>query len=160
MLTTRPWPDSRSAGSSAWVTRTRPSTFTSYIRAQSVRSASATPAASNAPPALFTSTSSRGPTAFASAATEAASVTSQATAKPPISSARAVIRSSRRAAQTTRKPSPASARAVAAPIPLLAPVTTAVRSLMRPSVGRRNRGRIPGVSPEATNSARVKEGVA
>ncbi len=64
-------------------------------------------------------------------------MTSQATAMPPISSARAVIRSSRRAAQTTWKPSPASARAVAAPIPLLAPVTTAVRgSLMRPSVGR------------------------
>jgi hypothetical protein len=44
-----------------------------------------------------------------------------------ISSASAVIRSWRRAAHTTAYPSPARARAVAAPIPLLAPVTTAVR---------------------------------
>ena len=38
-----------------------------------------------------------------------------------------MIRSSRLAAQTTWKPSAARARAVAAPMPLLAPVTTAVR---------------------------------
>ena len=48
------------------------------------------------------------------------------------------MRSVRRAAQTTRKPCAARARAVAAPMPLEAPVTTAVRDwvlsmLMRPS---------------------------
>ncbi len=57
-------------------------------------------------------------------------MTSHGTARPPISAARDSIRSVRRAAQTTSKPSPASDRAVAAPIPLLAPVTTAMRGLM------------------------------
>ena len=38
------------------------------------------------------------------------------------------MRSVRRAAQNTWKPAPASIRAVAAPMPLLAPVTTALRS--------------------------------
>ena len=54
-------------------------------------------------------------------------MTSQATAVPPISAASSSIRSARRAAHTTWNPSPASARADAAPMPLLAPVTTAVR---------------------------------
>ena len=52
---------------------------------------------------------------------------SQLTATPPISAASSSMRSVRRAAHTTRKPSSASARAVAAPMPLEAPVTTAVR---------------------------------
>ena len=55
-------------------------------------------------------------------------MTSQVTAVPPISAASASIRSARRAAQKTRNPAAASIRAVAAPIPLLAPVTTAVRT--------------------------------
>jgi len=42
-------------------------------------------------------------------------------------SARAASRSARRAPRTSSKPEPASRRAVAAPIPLLAPVTTATR---------------------------------
>ena len=54
-------------------------------------------------------------------------MTSQATAVPPISAASASIRSARRAAQITWNPASASDRAVAAPMPLLAPVTTAVR---------------------------------
>src|SRR5690606_27301376 len=61
--------------------------------------------------------------------TSSAEVTSQPTAVPPISSASAAMRSRRRAAHTTCKPSRASARAVAAPMPLLAPVTTAMRRL-------------------------------
>ena len=57
---------------------------------------------------------------------------------PPISAASASTRSARRAAQNTWKPSAASCRAVAAPIPLLAPVTTAVRVSMGPILpGRR-----------------------
>ena len=47
-----------------------------------------------------------------------------------VSAASAASRSSRRAAATTLKPSAASRRAVAAPIPLDAPVTTAMRSAM------------------------------
>jgi hypothetical protein len=74
---------------------------------------------------LFTSTSTCGPAAAASDCTDVSEVTSQVTARPPISRASAPIRSVRRAAHTTRKPSPARARAVAAPMPLLAPVTTA-----------------------------------
>ena len=85
-------------------------------------------AASNAPPALLTSTSSRGPTAAASAATDGGVgdvAGHRRGRRSPAASGS--IRSARRAAQTTWKPSAASARAVAAPIPLLAPVTTAVR---------------------------------
>src|SRR3954470_18210260 len=133
MLTTSPPPSARRAGSRAWVTRTIPRAFRSNIRAQSATSASSTVAASTAPPALLTSTSTLS-TAAASARTESSSVTSHTTAAPPISAASSSIRSWRRAAQTTWNPSPASARAVAAPMPLLAPVTTAVRG-MGPPVG-------------------------
>ncbi|MDT4884654.1 hypothetical protein FQZ97_1208160 [compost metagenome] len=93
-------------------------------------SAAETGASPIAPPALLTRTSSRGPTAAASAATDASEVTSHTTARPPISAASASIRSARRAAQTTSKPARARWRAVAAPIPLEAPVTTAMRVLM------------------------------
>ena len=86
--------------------------------------------APKAPPALLTSTCSTGPTRSASAATDARSVTSHAVATPPISSASVSIRSVRRAAQCTRKPSAARRRAVAAPMPLLAPVTRAIRRLL------------------------------
>ena len=108
------------------MTRTRPRTLTSYIQRQSSRSASSTRSAPTAPPALLTSTWQVG-TAAARAATESASWTSQLTATPPISAASSSMRSVRRAAHTTRKPSAARARAVAAPMPLEAPVTTAVR---------------------------------
>ena len=53
-------------------------------------------------------------------------MTSSAMARAPICSASASSRSVRRAATTTSNPSAASRRAVAAPMPLLAPVTTAV----------------------------------
>src|SRR4051794_11499634 len=132
MLTTSPPPSARRAGSRAWVTRTMPRAFRSNIRAQSATSASSTVAASTAPPALLTSTSTLS-TAAASARTESSSVTSHTTAVPPISRASSSIRSWRRAAQTTWNPSPASARAVAAPMPLLAPVTTAVRGMGPPA---------------------------
>src|SRR5690348_1937636 len=90
-----------------------------------------------APPALLTRTCSVSPPAAASSATEAREVTSQVTAVPPTSPASAATRSARRAAHHTAYPSRASARAVAAPIPLLAPVTTAVRRLTRLILPRR-----------------------
>ncbi len=113
------------------MTRSTPSTFTSNIVCQSAGSAVEIGSAPTAPPATLTSNEHDG-TACASAATESASVTSTTIARPPISSATAPRRSARRAAQTTSKPSCARRRAVAAPMPLLAPVTTAVR---RPGVG-------------------------
>ncbi len=118
------------------MTRSTPSTFTSYIRVQSPGSADSTGSSPIAPPALLTRTSRRpaavepgdsDATAAARPATDSGSVTSQATAVPPISAASASSRSTRRAAQTTENPAAARARAVAAPMPLLAPVTTAVR---------------------------------
>src|SRR5579872_2409877 len=93
----------------------------------------ATVSAPMAPPALATRTSqrSRDP---ARASTAGRSVTSSrcASACPPrslICFATSSIRSVRRAASTTKYPASASLAAVAAPIPLLAPVTTAVRCM-------------------------------
>src|SRR4051794_12578061 len=121
-----PSPPATSAGSSARVTCRRPITFTSYIRRQSSASACATGSAPKAPPALLTSRLRVSPTLPASPATDAGSVTSQVTGVPPISAASSSTRSARRAAQNTWNPASASFRAVAAPMPLLAPVTTAV----------------------------------
>src|SRR3954453_5822539 len=129
MSTMCPSPLAISAGNSAFVTRTTPSTLTSYIHCQSSMLASAIGSTPSAPPALFTSTRQPG-TASASAATDSSSRTSRATAWPSISFASASSRSTRRAAQTTSKPSVASLRAVASPIPLLAPVTTATGRLI------------------------------
>ncbi len=72
-------------------------------------------------------------------------MTSQVTATPPISSARASTRSVRRAAQKTLNPASARERAVAAPIPLLAPVTTAVRVVM-PASSLNGSARLTAVS--------------
>jgi hypothetical protein len=83
------------------VTCISPTTFTSYIRRHSSASASATGEEPYAPPALFTRTSSRGPTCSARAATSSSEVTSQRTAVPLSSAASAVTRSSRLAAQKT-----------------------------------------------------------
>src|SRR5690606_15967454 len=81
--------------------------------------------------ALFTTTSSRPCSSTVdrtSAATAAGSVTSQPTPRQPGSSAAvAAAWSGSRSARTTRAPCPARVRAMAAPIPLAAPVTTAVR---------------------------------
>src|SRR5512139_2012576 len=126
-----------SAGRSALVTLRRPITFTSYIARQSSGSDSATGCDPNAPPALLTRTCSVGPTFAASADTSSVEVTSQRTAVPSISAASSWTRSARRAAQTTWYPSAARRRAVAAPIPLLAPVTTAVFWMLSRSVGMR-----------------------
>src|SRR4051794_12759849 len=123
-----------SAGINALVTRTTPSTLTSYIHCQSSMLVSAIGSRPSAPPALLTSTRHSG-VASASAATDASSRTSTATARPSISLASASSRSSRRAAQTTSKPSAASLRAVASPIPLLAPVTTATGRLIQCTSG-------------------------
>ena len=132
-MTMVPAPDASSAGSSAWVTRSVPSTFTSYIHCQSPTEPDSTGSRPRAPPALLTSRVT-GPGAAAAAAaspaTDSSEVTSQATAValPPaasISATRSASRSVRRAAASTWKPSAASRRAVAAPIPLDAPVTIA-----------------------------------
>jgi hypothetical protein len=66
-------------------------------------------------------------TVVASESTDAWWVTSHSTAVAfPISLTRVSSRSTRRAAATTWKPSATRRRAVAAPIPLDAPVTTAI----------------------------------
>src|SRR3954467_12328268 len=147
-----PAPDASSAGSRARVTCTRPITLTSYIWRHSSLTASATGPEPNAPPALLTSTSRRSPTAAARAAADSSEVTSVATAVPPISSATAPIRSTGRAARKTWKPASASRRAVAAPIPLLAPVTTAV--LMAVILHRRPPGPATGVRRSARGGVR------
>ena len=120
----------RSSGSSARVIRSVPSTFTSNIHCHPAGSPSATGSMPTAPPALLTSTSQPS-SAAANSSTDAWSVTSSRTGRAPISPASSASRSSRRAATTTEKPSATSRRAVAAPMPLLAPVTTAIPG-MRP----------------------------
>src|ERR1044072_8192538 len=125
-VTISPSPDPTRAPSRARVIRIVPITFASYIQRHCSSSASATGSRPRAPPAVVRSRSQRGRRA-AKASPESGWVTSRAIASAaPISSAISSRRSSRRAPRTTRNPSPASARAVAAPIPLDAPVTTAV----------------------------------
>src|SRR5581483_8247481 len=89
-------------------------------------SASATGSRPRAPPALLTSTAHSG-TWAANASTDAVSVTSNASGRAPRGPATSRNRSIRRAPTTTSKPSFTRRAAVAAPMPLLAPVTTAVR---------------------------------
>ena len=121
-----PSPLRSSAGSSAFVTLITPITFVSNMPRQFSSSASATGSRPSAPPALLTSTESSG-SVFARSATESGSVTSSRSALPPTSLATSSQRSSRLAAATTSKPAAASDLTVAAPIPLLAPVTKATR---------------------------------
>ncbi len=123
-MTTWPSPEATSAGSRARVIRSVPSTFVSNIQRHASTSASATGSSPFAPPALLTSTRQSG-TAATKASTESWSVTSRRSAVPSTSAATAAQRSTLRAPSTTAKPDAASARAVAAPMPELAPVTTA-----------------------------------
>src|ERR1700688_1392489 len=115
------------------------STLASHIVRQSSSRASAIGSSPWAPPALLSSRWTRA-TRAASAVTLAASATSRisatASAAPAalISRARSRSRSSRRAPRTTWKPAAASARALAAPIPELAPVTTAIFASCKASV--------------------------
>ncbi|SKZ36262.1 Uncharacterised protein [Mycobacteroides abscessus subsp. abscessus] len=106
-----------------------PITFTSSIRRHSSRSASSNGAASIAP-ALATTRSGapmRSVTSSNAAATARGSLTSVAMARPSNSSATSVSLSIRRPSSATRAPRAASVLAVAAPIPVPAPVTTAMR---------------------------------
>ena len=138
----------RSSGSSALVTRFRASTLTSNIHAQSSMDDASTESRPFAPPALFTSACS-GPVAARwsrSASTSAWSVRSATNTDAPVSSASARSRSSRRATPTTSHPAARSARTVAAPIPELAPVTTARSTSMRPIAGARPGRRAPSAS--------------
>src|SRR5215211_3752619 len=130
-LTMWAWGAARSRGRKLRVTRSSPTTLMSTVACQSSSRASATGSRPTPVPALLTSRSAwpwRSPTAAAKASTEAGSVTSRARVVAPTSSARAWRRSVRRAPATTWKPALASRRALAAPIPLDAPVTTAIRS--------------------------------
>src|SRR5579875_298487 len=125
---------SRSRGSSALVTRFVAMTFASNIHRQSSTSPASTLSRPRAPPALFTSVVS-GPPARTSAArrsTASASVRSATTKSHPVSAASAASRSSRRATATTSQPCSRNRRTVAAPMPVLPPVTTA-REVMHPS---------------------------
>src|SRR5829696_428698 len=131
----------RRSGSSALVTRFRASTLTSNIHAQSSIDDASTESRPFAPPALFTSACT-GPVAARwsrSASTSAWFVRSATKTDAPVSSASARSRSSRRATPTTSQPAARSARTVAAPIPELAPVTTA-RSMFMRSFCRAARG--------------------
>src|SRR5215212_10793181 len=121
----------RSRGRKPRVTRSRPTTLVSSMVCQSWSLPSATGSRPRAVPALLTSRSAwpwRSPTAAVKASTEAGSVTSRGRVVAPTSSARGARRSVRRAPATTWKPARASWRVLAAPIPLEAPVTTAIRS--------------------------------
>jgi hypothetical protein len=113
--------------------RREPMTFASYIESQSSSLATSIRSRPRAPPAALTSTRHSG-TAEQNRCTESGSVTSRGAARPPSSSASTCRRSSRRAPTTRSNPSADSRRAVAIPIPLLAPVTTAVPRLMRVSI--------------------------
>src|SRR5581483_2482725 len=126
MLTMTPSPPAMSLGRNARVTRMTPSTLASYIHRHFSSSASASGSSPRAPPALFTSTS-QASTSAANASTDAVSVTSNASGRAPRGPATSRNLSMRRAPTTTSKPSFARRAAVAAPMPLLAPVTTAVR---------------------------------
>jgi hypothetical protein len=130
--TTWPSPEAISLGSRAFVIRIVPSTFDSYICRHFSSSASASGSSPSAPPALLTRMSQCSMRAT-KASTEAGSVTSRAIASPSISPARASSRSSRRAPSTVRNPLAESALAVAAPMPLDAPVITAVLIVADPS---------------------------
>src|SRR5512132_1083423 len=130
-LTMWAWGAARSRGRKVRVTRSSPTTLVSIMACQSSSRPSATGSRPTPVPALLTSRSTwpwRSPTAAAKAWTEAGSVTSRARVVAPTSSARPWRRSVRRAPATTWKPARASRRALAAPIPLDAPVTTAIRS--------------------------------
>src|SRR5215218_1195726 len=130
-LTMWAWGAARNRGRKVRVTRSSPTTLVSIMACQSSSRPSATGSRPTPVPALLTSRSAwpwRSRTAAAKAWTEAGSVTSRARVVAPTSSARAWRRSARRAPATTWKPARASRRAPAAPIPLDAPVTTAIRS--------------------------------
>src|SRR4029453_9001527 len=130
-LTMWAWGAARSRGRKARVTRSRPTTLVSSMTCQSASLPSATGSRPAAVPALLTSRSAwpwRSRTAAANASTEAGAVTSRGRVVAPTSAARDSRRSVRRAPATTWKPALASWRALAAPIPLDAPVTTAIRS--------------------------------
>ena len=129
MNTTRPRAR-RSAGSSAWVRATGPSTLTSnWLRRSSIGSNSSGPP--KPIPALFTSASSpppRSSTSAAAAAICAASVTSSSigTMRSPPAAFSASPSAALRTPASTVQPEPASRSAVARPMPVEAPVISTV----------------------------------
>src|SRR3954471_17822535 len=136
-----PLPLRSRAGRSVLVTRITPITLVSYIWRQFSSSASATGSSPSAPPALLTTTDTSG-SCSVSSATESGSATSSRSARPPTSRATASQRSRRLAAATTSNPAAASERTVASPMPLLAPVTSAILpvSLIDETLSRHGRG--------------------
>src|SRR5579872_5148239 len=157
MLTMTPSPEATSLGRRARVMRSVPITLVSHIWRHLPSSASVSGSRPSAPPALFTSTRHEA-TAAQKPSTDPASATSSASGHAPGSSAaRASRRSRRRAPSTTSNPAAARARAVAAPMPLEAPVTTAVppgsnsaamTHLHGSPVSTRRSGPAPGPSPQ------------
>ena len=122
MNTTRP-DAARSAGSSACVTATCPTTLTSSWRRSSPRSsASTTPPM--AIPALLTSASRRSPAASAAPSMESGSVTSRRMIRrrPEAAAPRRRPASSSRTPAMTSWPARSRARALARPMPREAPV--------------------------------------
>src|SRR6266508_730952 len=146
-------------GRQSRVMRVSPSTLVSSMTRSSSSSASRIVLRPRASPALFTSKSSR-PSRLDASATNflqlSASVTSSGAKKwssPGSSATSSSIRSTRRAPSASRAPAPARARAVAAPIPLEAPVTTAV--LPSSSGTRRSLSSPPGYPRSLTASSTV-----
>src|SRR5216683_718962 len=146
-------------GSAACVTCSRPWTFSATILSHSSAGASSA-SPSNMIPALLTSVSRRPSSLTACSTTSRAcrwSVTSAgaASAVPPASrivEASSASRSPRRATRATAAPSAASLTAVAAPIPLLDPVTSATvpaSVVIRPPV----LDRVPAGSDEEVEDA-------
>src|SRR3984957_2725315 len=150
MFTIRGRAERRSAGRKAFGTATTANTFVSYVRRKLSTSASGGVWPSTMMPALLTRTS-RSSTCRAASAMLVASVTSstRSRAPPPISSTARWPRSGSREPTYTVSPAAASWRAISLPMPLLAPVTSAVESFMVSTLpargqadpGKRGRGR-------------------
>ncbi|MFN8218239.1 MAG: hypothetical protein U0R71_16735 [Solirubrobacterales bacterium] len=136
-LTIRPQPAAAITGAAARISRRGAVTWTAIISSHS-RSVCSAGEVIAAWPALLTRPSrrpkrSRHTATIRSAAP--AAVTSSARLSPPHSRAVSSSASRPRATSRTRAPAPASIRAVAAPIPLLAPVTTKALSLRSTCTG-------------------------
>src|SRR5947199_2271554 len=123
---TWPSPEARRAGSRARVTRITPRTLASHMPIQSSSQATSTRSSPRAPPALLTSRWTAAGSREAKASTLPAWRTSSSRTWAPSGSPTSRRRSRRRAPSQSSKPAPASARAAAAPMPELAPVTTAI----------------------------------
>ncbi len=160
MSTTSPRRDARSSGRNAFVARTVPSTFVSYIARHSSILASSTWSTPRPNPAMLSSacTGPRAPASATSRATSSSDVTSPTTGCAPVRSATSARRSARRANATTSQPRARRNRTHASPMPDDAPVTTARRGsvpVLVPVRGAGSTGWVPGVGCWSLTSATV-----